>query len=61
MIIISTFNLLIHSLLHQKRISSLVSIEKTVANFYEKQNQFTEFEKELKEFKQLVLSVIDFE
>jgi len=59
MIIISTFNLLIHSLLHQKRIASLVS--KTVANFYEKQNQFTEFEKELKEFKQLVLKVIDFE
>jgi hypothetical protein len=62
MIIISTFNLLIHSLLHQKRTSSIVlSVEKTCANFYEQQNQFTLFEKELKECKQSVLNVIDFD
>jgi hypothetical protein len=62
MIIISTFNLLIYSLLHEKRTSSIVlNVEKTCANFYEQQNQFTEFEKKLKEYKQSVLNVIDFE
>lgn len=62
MIIISTFNLLIYSLLHEKRTSSIVlNVEKTCANFYEQQNQFTEFEKKLKECKQSVLNVIDFE
>jgi hypothetical protein len=47
MISISTFNLLSHSLFHQKRTSSLLSIGKTCANFYGKQNQFKLFKLDL--------------